>query len=418
MIDWISPILIFLLQFQLQITYAKINQFNTTNNVRRKSRITENTIKNIQITHRSTTQIRNTIRYAYGNFWENFSQNESEYLMQKIFSHRLNILGISLIYDATNPEIVLSSVYGPQNDVLNLYPKSLHFLMMFENPYNSKYNEYLNSTSYFAGFGSMAAIPHEGRPLRSFQMPFWLFNNHLGKGKVESDWSENVRVVTTSPKGTYYLSEQEMSKIETLKHKMIALSKETPLLWENIRGNVSFIATNDDDQLRQHLLDIFKNEGVHVDCPGKVGHNLDDPIFGPYWEQKIFFLMGRLFNVCPENGYAQGYVTEKLWQAAISSSIPIYWGSLSGFDKQVFSMKRIIFVDMKNISDIHRVAKLVHQMITDPVLLSSFYTQPTFQPGAWSAIQRRLRDWHQFIMSVTKHILHVNIDMNIDMNIE
>jgi hypothetical protein len=277
---------------------------------------------------------------------------------------------------------------------------------MFENPHNPLYHEYLNSSRYFAGFGSMEAIlSRKGRPRHSFQIPIWLYDNHLSRGTVEDSWSDSVLIESTTPLGTISLSNGRKSKIETLKQRMLALAYETPFELEYMKGNVSLIASLDEQHLRANLLDIFNKDSIHVDCPGSVGHNIDDPLFGPYWEQKILFISERLFNICPESGFSPGYVTEKLWQAAIAPSIPIYWGSLNSFDKQIFYTKRIIFVDMKNTTDVKRVAKFVYQLLENPEMLSSFYKQPTYQPGAWFAIQRRLREWNTFVVSIIKHAL-------------
>jgi len=347
---------------------------------------------------------RNHIRFTYKNFWLGFTPEEGEYVITKVFSHAMNKLGLSIVFDNQDPDIVLSSIFGQQSEVFNEYPRAKHVLLMFENPHKPRNVEYLDSSRYFAGFGSMSSIPHKGRPNHSFQMPMWLYDNHLNKERsIEESWSENVLVATAILNGTHLLPDGRLIKIESLKQKMISLSQETPFLTKYIKGNASLVASVDTQHLRAQLLKVFKEEGVHVDCPGKVGHNFDDGLFGPFREQKHFFIFQRIFNICPESGFAPGYVTEKLWQAAIFSAIPIYWGDMSAFDRQVFSMKRIIFVDMKNITDVRRVAKFVHQLLENPVMLTSFYQQPTFLPNAWFAIQRRLREWNVFVMSIIKH---------------
>lgn len=44
-------------------------------------------------------------------------------------------------------------------------------------------------------------------------------------------------------------------------------------------------------------------------------------------ENKIDIIKGYNFNICYENSIGPGYVTEKLFEALLASTVPIYWGS-------------------------------------------------------------------------------------------
>lgn len=70
----------------------------------------------------------------------------------------------------------------------------------------------------------------------------------------------------------------------------------------------------------------------HVDCPGKVLHNMDAPELSArlavdWHATKIKFLRNYKFNIAFENSSFDGYMTEKLLDAFIAGSVPIYWGS-------------------------------------------------------------------------------------------
>lgn len=70
----------------------------------------------------------------------------------------------------------------------------------------------------------------------------------------------------------------------------------------------------------------------HVDCPGKVLHNVGIPELGdrfaPEWnEQKRRVISRYKFLISFENSNADGYITEKLVDAFAANVVPIYWGS-------------------------------------------------------------------------------------------
>ncbi|MBR1825359.1 MAG: hypothetical protein IJ770_02100 [Alphaproteobacteria bacterium] len=73
-------------------------------------------------------------------------------------------------------------------------------------------------------------------------------------------------------------------------------------------------------------------EYKHVDCPGKILHNIDAedelaPRNGDWWNSKQEFLKKYKFTIAFENSRSNGYTTEKLMQPLQSFSIPIYWGN-------------------------------------------------------------------------------------------
>ncbi len=73
------------------------------------------------------------------------------------------------------------------------------------------------------------------------------------------------------------------------------------------------------------------SEYAHVDCPGKVLHNMDAPELSnsreDWHSSKIRFLGRYKFNISFENSNTSGYITEKLTDAFLGNTVPIYWGS-------------------------------------------------------------------------------------------
>lgn len=79
----------------------------------------------------------------------------------------------------------------------------------------------------------------------------------------------------------------------------------------------------------------------HVDCPGKVLHNMDAQELSirqakNWHSSKIGFLSKYKFTIAFENSNRDGYMTEKLLDPLLAGSVPIYWGSegnVAPFDK-------------------------------------------------------------------------------------
>lgn len=102
-----------------------------------------------------------------------------------------------------------------------------------------------------------------------------------------------------------------------------------------------FIASQDDTgsgailrkEFTQKLSECYK----HVDCPGKILHNIDIPELGGRFEddwneQKRNVISRYKFIISFENSNTDGYITEKLVDGFISNTVPIYWGSLGNLD--------------------------------------------------------------------------------------
>ncbi len=74
------------------------------------------------------------------------------------------------------------------------------------------------------------------------------------------------------------------------------------------------------------------SEYKHVACPGRVLHNMEAPELSARYDEnwhlsKIQFLGRYKFNIAFENSNASGYISEKLIDAFLGNTIPIYWGS-------------------------------------------------------------------------------------------
>lgn len=101
------------------------------------------------------------------------------------------------------------------------------------------------------------------------------------------------------------------------------------------------VSSEDTLGLRKTICNSF-SQISHVDCAGKIMHNCDR-LWNEFKNDKHGFLQQYRFNICPENSNAEGYVTEKLFQAIAAGCIPVYWGSYNSPEPEVLNLDAILF---------------------------------------------------------------------------
>nr|WMC97227.1 glycosyltransferase family 10 [Aminobacter aminovorans] len=123
---------------------------------------------------------------------------------------------------------------------------------------------------------------------------------------------------------------------DSILHCLTGLPPETPEQRANRPHFCAFIYGNKRAKLRRWLfraLSLYRR----VDAPGRVQRNCA-PI-GNSRDDKLAFLRDRRFTIAFENSSAAGYTTEKLVDAMLAGSVPIYWGNprvAEDFDERCF----------------------------------------------------------------------------------
>lgn len=110
----------------------------------------------------------------------------------------------------------------------------------------------------------------------------------------------------------------------SITHRLDELKPETADERKARRHFCAFIYGNKRAKLRRWLfrvLSLYRR----VDAPGRVQNNC--PPIGPSGQDKIDFLKKRRFTIAFENSSASGYTTEKIVDAMLAGSVPIYWGN-------------------------------------------------------------------------------------------
>jgi hypothetical protein len=87
----------------------------------------------------------------------------------------------------------------------------------------------------------------------------------------------------------------------------------------------SFVQSNPNCQPRNIIFQKLNNICT-IDSGGPLFNNMGY-ILPRTRKDKIEFMSTRKFNLCCENGQYPGYVTEKLLDAYMANTVPIYWGS-------------------------------------------------------------------------------------------
>ena len=117
-------------------------------------------------------------------------------------------------------------------------------------------------------------------------------------------------------------------------------------------------------------------------------------------QSKLNFLNNYRFNLCFENSSYPGYATEKLYEALISKTIPIYWGSPT--IEVDFNPKA--FLNWHDFGDDEAFFDAIRMIDETPELYESMYLEPMFQD--YQKVNKffdrmRFLDWFQ--TKVYKH---------------
>jgi hypothetical protein len=108
---------------------------------------------------------------------------------------------------------------------------------------------------------------------------------------------------------------------------------------------------------------------------GSFMNNYGDIGSGPI--NKINFIKNYKFNLCYENTRQTGYITEKLTDAMLAKTIPIYWGCDrvgEEFNKKSFLLRNDYSSDeefIEKIIEVHRNPKIYEEMLREPYFINN-----------------------------------------------
>lgn len=257
------------------------------------------------------------INIEFINFWPKFEPISFFNHWKKIYKHN----NIIWNYNTNKPaDVLVSSVFGNIDNILSF--KGIKILYVRENINYLSYNKYKTN-----------------------------FNNFdLIIGFKNFDKEINVPY--------YYTCIQEYN----IHHNNIKNFYN--------RKPICLVSRNR-QSLRLKLLNSFHSKNYIVDCPSVVGRNMDIVV-----EDKIDFIKNYYFNICPENSYANGYITEKLFDSCVAGCIPIYYGceKLNG---GFYNSNRILHIK-KDLSNYNNVIAQTIYLLNNKKELIEFMSQKPF----------------------------------------
>jgi hypothetical protein len=137
-----------------------------------------------------------------------------------------------------------------------------------------------------------------------------------------------------------------------------------------------------------------------VDSGGKVRNNVGGRV-----PDKVKFISDYKFNIAFENSSHQGYATEKLMEALVTNTIPIYWGDPKiGND---FNTKA--FINYNDYESMDAVIEHVKKVDSDDILYRQYLSEPFLtenQETEFCKEQNIIQSFEQ-IFSSKKHYISI-----------
>lgn len=169
-----------------------------------------------------------------------------------------------------------------------------------------------------------------------------------------------------------YLFEPEDSYQE-IKEKIDAINAIRPTA---DRHGAVLIASHDHFGTRADILDGLDSV-VEVRCAGKWRNNTSE-LQTKYHDDKLQYLQQFRFNICPENVDAPGYVTEKIFDAYRTGTIPIYHGAGNLPEPDLIRPESAILWNY-SADNCDNIA-LIRKLISDNEYYERFVSRPKLTP--------------------------------------
>ncbi len=145
----------------------------------------------------------------------------------------------------------------------------------------------------------------------------------------------------------------------------------------------SYVVSGHSRRRNRNRLEIFEKLSRYkrVESGGRFRNNIGGPILNGY-TGKIDFMRNCKFHLAFENARLPGYTTEKLPQAMMARTLPIYWGSPRVAEE--FNPRS--FVDASDFPDLDALAEHIMQLDRDDARYLQYFAQPCLpgnKPTEW-----------------------------------
>jgi hypothetical protein len=139
---------------------------------------------------------------------------------------------------------------------------------------------------------------------------------------------------------------------------------------------LAYVASNP-VAIRDDTFRLFEETGRGAKAYGQCCKNIAVTVPGGYTNLTPLYARHR-FALVFENADEPGYVTEKIVNAFMGGSVPLYWGS-DGYAQRMFN--RDAFIDLADFRSAKEMVEYVLMVDSDPALLRRYQTAPVFPDG-------------------------------------
>jgi hypothetical protein len=153
----------------------------------------------------------------------------------------------------------------------------------------------------------------------------------------------------------------------------------------------SYVVSGHSRRRNKNRLEVFQklSQYKQVDSGGGFMNNIGGPVGGGY-TGKINFMRNYKFHLAFENALLPGYTTEKLPQAMMAQTLPIYWGN----PRVAEDFNPRSFVNASDYPDLDALVKKIIELDRDDSCYLAYFLEPYLpdnKPTAWFD-RRRLLD--------------------------
>ena len=263
----------------------------------------------------------------------------------------------TITINQNDPHIVFYSLFGGHFEAKWLQNNPIKILFVGENIHRLRANKFKriydealrNNMDYVLQFTETANTPNNAYVER---IPYWFYHLDFYKSQKSSESYEIIKNIQTK-------------SVKSLKTACLIARSDIRNLRSNLLSNLSTL--------------------MKVDCPSHIGHNCER--IENRNQTKHQFCCEYIFNITPENSYADGYVTEKIFEACLARNIPIYYGNIKD-EKSIINMERVLYVDMENEESINNLKNKITFLLNNEEELQKMYNLNPFTENACEEIEK------------------------------
>lgn len=253
--------------------------------------------------------------------------------------------------------------------------KAIRFYSVFGSGWKL-HNRFHGIRIFYSGENLAPHIEYSGMEKRKSVETYWKYRTlcygdcaikqvDLSLGMTQNEGADNY---LRFPEWIPFIFEPESSR-EDIKDRVREINdaRANP----NAR-NAVLLASHDDYGTRERICrDVEKI--IPITYAGKWRNNSTD-LWEKYADNKQEYLKNFRFNICPENVDAPGYCTEKIFDAFLSGTIPIYHGDRNNPEPGLINKDAVIFWDYHG-DNSEQLTKL-NKLLTDEQYYEEFMQKP------------------------------------------